>query len=66
MIEQLTPRQAAGRDSAQVLAAYETSLAGLTEEEAAQRRQQFGDNRVTEARPIPWWEHLWKSFNGRK
>jgi Mg2+-importing ATPase len=52
-------RDAATRDSAEVLRSLGTSPAGLTEEEAAARLEQYGPNEVGREKHEGWLQRLW-------
>ncbi len=54
--------QASG-DLAGLLAQLGTSAQGLSDAEAAELRAQHGPNEVEHERPVPWWRHLWLSYN---
>ncbi|HET7631604.1 MAG TPA: magnesium-translocating P-type ATPase [Gemmatimonadaceae bacterium] len=54
--------QATG-DLAELLTRLGTSPQGLSEAEAELLREQHGLNEVEHERPVPWWRHLWLSYN---
>lgn len=47
----------------QLLAQLGTSTQGLSEAEADALREQYGLNEVEHEGPVPWWRHLWLSYN---
>lgn len=60
-------KKAAKHSQADVYSAYTTHRDGLTENEAAQRRERYGLNELNQEKPLSWWHHLWycykNSFN---
>jgi len=52
-------RDAATQDTAEILQRLNTSLAGLSEEEAAERLEVFGPNEVAQERKHEWLHRLW-------
>ena len=50
-------------DLNKVLTQLETSARGLGEAQAEALLQTHGPNEVEHDRPIPWWRHLWLSYN---
>jgi len=52
-------RDAATQDTAEILQRLNTSLAGLSEEEAAERLDVFGPNEVAQERKHEWLHRLW-------
>lgn len=46
-----------------LLAKLGTSAQGLGESEVQALREKHGLNEVAHERPIPWWRHLWLSYN---
>jgi len=52
-------RDSATQDTAEILQRLNTSLAGLSEEEAAERLEVFGPNEVAQERKHEWLHRLW-------
>lgn len=55
--------QAAKVELATLLVTLDTTLAGLTTEQAETRLKENGLNQVAQKRPSPWWLQLLKTFN---
>ena len=53
---------AAGSDAGPLLARLGSHTDGLSDEEAAALREQFGLNEVEHEQPLPWWTHLWHCY----
>jgi magnesium-transporting ATPase (P-type) len=51
------------RPSADVLAAVGSRAEGLTAEEARQRLERFGPNRLAPPKPVPWWRRVLRQFD---
>ena len=53
----------AARDNVEaVLGRLDTHADGLTEVQAEERLRKFGPNEVEHEKPLPWWKHLWQSY----
>ena len=50
-------------DLPDVLAQLNTSAQGLSEAQVDALREEHGPNEVEHERPVPWWRHLWLSYN---
>lgn len=50
-------------DLNEILTQLETSAQGLDELQAKTKLQIHGPNKVEHDRPLPWWRHLWLSYN---
>ncbi len=46
-----------------LLTHFGTSTQGLSDSEAEALRQQYGLNELGHEGPVPWWRHLWLSYN---
>lgn len=46
-----------------LLSQLDTSMEGLTDRQAETRLEEHGPNEVEHDRPMPWWRHLWLSYN---
>ena len=55
-------RDAATQESAETLKRLETSLDGLSEEEAAERLEVFGPNEVAQERKHEWLHRFWTAI----
>jgi len=53
----------ARRELADLLAEMGSSAQGLSDAEVDILRAQHGFNEVEHERPVPWWRHLWLSYN---
>lgn len=51
--------KAAKLDSAQLLHKFNSSEAGLTEQQANAQQKVIGLNEVSHEKPLMWWQHLW-------
>ena len=62
--EQLTRAlwRAACDDIPGALVRLQSSEAGLSDGQAAERLQRIGPNEVDHEKPLPWWQHLWQCY----
>jgi len=56
-------RRVASDDLAAALIRLESSMAGLSADEAQARQEKFGFNEIEHEKPLPWWRHLWQCYN---
>jgi len=56
-------RRVASDDAAAALIRLESSMAGLSADEAQARQEKFGFNEIEHEKPLPWWRHLWQCYN---
>ncbi len=54
--------KAAKLDSAQLLHKFNSSEAGLTEQQANAQQKVIGLNEVSHEKPLMWWQHLWYCY----
>ncbi|MEY3201978.1 MAG: magnesium transporter [Pseudomonadota bacterium] len=52
----------AALDEAAVLAALHTQHEGLSDDEAAKRRREVGENQLAQDKPLPAWQHLFHCY----
>lgn len=54
--------KAAKLDSAQLLNKFNSSEAGLTEQQASAQQKIIGLNEISHEKPLMWWQHLWYCY----